>query len=240
MLEVCVDTIQAAMIAEKGGANRIELCSALDLGGVTPSGPLISAVRRWIHLPLIVLVRSRAGDFFYEDLDRNLMVEEAKQALELGADGIAIGGLVASMDLDVTFLRSIVNALPKCQLVMHRAFDQVREPLLALESLVELGFTRILTSGGPNMAIDGVDALHRLCECAQGRIEILPAGGVGPSNALEILTKSGAEQLHGSFREASDEKRVSGKASEMLPNLASIRHTQEILTTNKRSRRESC
>ncbi len=240
MLEVCVDTIQAAMIAEKGGANRIELCSALELGGVTPSGPLISAVRRWTKLPLIVLIRTRAGDFFYEDLDRDLMVEEAKQALELGADGIAVGGLVASIDLDLTFLRSIVNALPKCQLVMHRAFDQVREPLFALESLVELGFTRILTSGGPDMAIDGVDALHRLCECAQGRIEILPAGGIGPANALEILTKSGADQLHGSFREARDEKRVRGKASEMLPNLASVQQTQEILTSMQSRRGESC
>ena len=113
MLEVCVDTIQAAIIAEKGGANRIELCAALDLGGVTPSGPLISAVRRSTQLPLIVLVRSRAGDFFFDDLDRDLMVEEAKQAIELGADGIAVGGLVATMDLDLTFLRTIVNALPK-------------------------------------------------------------------------------------------------------------------------------
>lgn len=238
MLEVCVETIQAAIIAEKGGANRIELCSALDLGGVTPSGPLISAVRRSTKLPLIVLVRSRAGDFIYEDVDRDLMVEEAKHAIELGADGIAVGGLVASMDLDLTFLQSIVNALPKCQMVMHRAFDQVREPLVALESLIALGFTRILTSGGPDMAIDGVNALHLLCECAHGRIQIQPAGGIGPSNAVEILTKSGADQLHGSFREARDEKRVSGRASEMLPSLTSIRHTQEILTSMNLRRRE--
>ena len=233
MLEVCVDSIQAAIIAEKGGANRIELCSALDLGGVTPSGPFISAVRRLIKLPLIVLVRSRAGDFFYEDIDCDLMVEEAKQAIDLGADGIAVGGLVASMDLDLTFLHSIVNALPKCQLVMHRAFDQVCEPLVALESLVELGFSRILTSGGPEMAIDGVVELHRLCRCAHGRIEILPAGGVGPANALEILTKSGADQLHGSFREPRD-----GKAREMLPNLNSIQQSQAILTSINRLRSE--
>ena len=240
MLEVCVDTIQAAIIAEKGGANRIELCSALDLGGVTPSGPLILAVRRSISLPLIVLIRSRAGDFHYDELDCDLMVEEAKQAVKLGADGIAVGGLVVSMDLDLTFLRSIVNALPKCQLVMHRAFDHVREPLVALESLVELGFTRILTSGGPEMAIDGVDALRRLCECAQGRIEILPAGGIGPANALEILTKSGANQLHGSFRESRDGKTGGGKVIEMLPKLASIQHMRAILTSIKRRGRESC
>lgn len=240
MLEVCVDTIQAALLAEKSGANRIELCSALDLGGVTPSGPLISAVRRLTKLPLIVLVRSRAGDFFYEGIDCDLMVEEAKQAIELGADGIAVGGLVASMDLDLTFLRSVVKALPKCQLVMHRAFDQVREPLIALESLVELGFSRILTSGGPDMAIDGVDELHRLCECAQGRIEILPAGGVDPSNALEILTKSGADQLHGSFRETRNGKSGGVKASEMLPKLTSIRQSQAILTSFRRRRHESC
>ena len=226
MLEVCVDTIQAALIAEEAGADRVELCSALDLGGVTPSGPLVTAVRRSIQLPLVVLIRSRAGNFLYDKRECELMIEEAKQAIELGADGIAIGGLVETMDLHLTFLRSIAKALPKSQLVMHRAFDRVREPLDGLESLIELGFKRILTSGGPDMAIDGVSCLRRLIGIAKGRIEILPAGGVAPSNALEILAKSQATQLHGSFRVP-----TLGCSTSLMPCKIAIERTKSILAS---------
>ncbi len=226
MLEVCVDTIQAAILAEKAGADRIELCSALDLGGVTPSGPLVSAVRRAIKLPLIVLIRSRAGDFLYEELECELMIQEAKQAIECGADGIAIGGLIASRELNVPFLLAVVNALPKCQLVMHRAFDQVRDPSAALGKLIDLGFTRILTSGGPKMAIDGVQNLRRLSEWAQSRIEILPAGGVAPANAKEILAECCARQLHGSFRAS-----AYGNGTVRLPDPLAISQTKAILAS---------
>ncbi len=217
MLEVCVDTIQAAMLAEDAGADRIELCSALELGGVTPSSPLISAVRRLIQLPLIVLIRSRAGDFFFDSIDCELMLHEAKQAITLGADGIAIGGLISTQELDLNFLRSVANALPNRQLVMHRAFDQVKKPAIALEQLIELGFTRILTSGGPNLAIDGLSTLRHLFDQSQGRIEILPAGGVSAANALQVLTETGTNQLHGSFRKAS------------LPDPIAIKQTKAIL-----------
>jgi len=226
MLEVCVDTIQAAILAQRAGADRIELCSALDLGGVTPSGPLVAAVRSAITVPLIVLIRSRAGDFQYEALECELMIQEAKQAIECGADGIAIGGLTASRDLNIPFLLAVLNALPKCQLVMHRAFDQVRDPLTALEKLIDLGFTRILTSGGPEMAIDGVENLRCLSERAQARIEILPAGGVAPANAEEILAKGFASRLHGSFRAPIQRK---DKMSVRLPDPIAIGKTKAIL-----------
>ncbi len=226
MLEVCVDTLQAAVIAENAGADRIELCSALDLGGVTPSGPLVSTVRRSIQLPLIVLIRARAGDFLFSDLECELMIQEAIQAIELGADGIAIGALVRTMDLHLHFLQSVANALPNSQLVMHRAFDQIREPLLGMEQLVELGFTRILTSGGPALAIDGISCLRGLIEMSKRRIEILPAGGVVPTNALEILKMSGANQLHGSFR-------VTGTSHShsRMPCKSAIEQTKWILAT---------
>ena len=229
MLEVCVDTIQAAILAEKAGADRIELCSALELGGVTPSGPHITGVRNAINVPLIVLIRSRAGDFLYQDLECERMLQEAKQAIELGADGIAIGGLMASRQLNIPFLRSVVNALPKCQLVMHRAFDLVREPAIALEKLVNLGFTRILTSGGPAMAIDGLPNLRNLSEWSRSRIEILPAGGVTAANAEEILAKSAARQLHGSFRMSHE------NASVRYPDGAAIEQTKAILRSMTRN-----
>ena len=230
MLEVCVETIQAAKLAEQSGADRIELCSALDLGGVTPSGPLVSAVRRSIQLPLIVLIRSRSGDFLFDELDRELMLQEAKQAIALGVDGIAIGGLSPSLDLDLPLLQSVATELPNCQLVMHRAFDQVRQPADAMERLIELGFTRILTSGGPNLAIDGLIAIQQLTQRSRGRIEVLPAGGISNANALEILNKTGVNQLHGSFRNASLQ-------NTMDPN--SIAQTKAILSSIIRSNRET-
>ena len=130
------------------------------------------------------------------------MLEQAREAIDLGANGFAIGGLTSTEELDLTLLRSVASRLPSCQWVMHRAFDQLHEPAVALEQLIELGFTRILTSGGPSLAIDGLAALRDLNERARGRIEILPAGGVSPSNALQILRETGTHQLHGSFRNA--------------------------------------
>ena len=229
MLEVCVDTIHGAIAAEKAGADRIELCSALELGGVTPSNSLVSAVRVAIQLPLIVLIRARAGDFFFDEQERDLMIAEAKQAIERGADGVAIGGLTGSRELDIPLLRSAKVALPKSQLVMHRAFDHVREPLRALEELVEIGFTRILTSGGANSALEGVLSLKLLNESARNRIEILPAGGVNDGNAKQILTACctrGFGQLHGSFRRS-----LLPRDGYAFPEQASISRTKATLST---------
>ena len=228
MLEVCVDTIQGAIAAQKAGADRIELCSALELGGVTPSGPFVSAVRREIQLPLIVLIRARAGEFVFDASEQELMIAEAKQAVELGADGVAIGGLVDSGDLDLKLLRSAAAALPKSQLVMHRAFDYVREPIQTLEQLIEIGFTRILTSGGRDTALKGVFELKQLVESARSRIEILPAGGIRSDNAMEILSgccTRGLGQLHGSFRQALT--KGNGFA---LPDPAEINLSKAVLT----------
>ena len=145
-------------------------------------------------------------------------------AIELGAYGVAIGGLTPSLELDLTFLRSVVSALPKCQLVMHRAFDSVRDRVVAMECLVELGFSRILTSGGGEVATDGTVELRRLSQQVQGRIEILPAGGITPSNAVVVLNETGANQLHGSFRITSP-----GGTKIALPNAKAIQQTKAIL-----------
>lgn len=224
MLEVCVDTIQAALIAVEAGADRIELCSDLDSGGVTPSWQLVLAVRRAISVPLIVLIRSRAGDFIYNDLEHKSMVKQAKEAINLGADGIAIGSLSLTRDLHWKFLSTIRKTFPERQLVLHRAFDHIREPSRGIEEAIKLGFVRILTSGGPVSAIDGVQELHRLSLMAHDRIEIIPAGGIMPSNAWEILTKTGVSQLHGSFRSS-----VQANEGGKLPDANAITSTKEIL-----------
>jgi copper homeostasis protein len=224
MLEVCVDTVQAASIAVLAGAQRIELCERLSVGGVTPSASLISEVRKAVKVPLIVLIRSRAGNFEFSDDEVEQMIYESQHAIRLGADGVAIGGLLPGGSLDTRFLNLIASSQPKCELVMHRAFDGVRDPIQSIEDLIAIGFRRILTSGGPLRAIDGVNNLKKWNECACNRVELLPAGGVLASNALEILTGSQCRQLHGSFRMPND-----GNQNNMLPDSIGVRTTRQIL-----------
>lgn len=223
MLEVCVDSVQAAVLACSSGAQRIELSDYLNLGGITPSDALMAEVRKAVSVPLIVLVRSRPGNFEFSDIEVERMIDQSKQAMRLGADGIAIGGLLPGGALDEGFLRSVAETLPDCELVVHRAFDSVRDPEQAIETLIELGFRRILTSGGPPLAMEGLSAIKQWNVWAGDQIEFLPAGGVQPSNAKEILTKSGCYQLHGSFRSPL------AVNSNGLPDPSAIERTRRIL-----------
>jgi copper homeostasis protein len=224
MLEVCVDSLQSALVAEEAGAQRIELCHSLEVGGVSPCESLIQSVRRSIQLPLIVLIRARAGNFVFHAAEIDQMICDSKRALELGADGIAIGGLLPANDLDISFLETVARSIPKCELVMHRAFDEVRDPRCALRQLTELGFQRVLTSGGPIHAMDGIEILKSLNAWSNQLIEILPGGGIGPSNAYEVISRSGCRQLHGSFRNGKPES-----SGATLPNSLAIRETLAIL-----------
>ena len=204
MLEVCVDTVRGAEVACAAGADRIELSSVLEVGGVTPSNALLQATRRVVQVPLVVLIRCRAGSFVYRPDEYDLMLEEAKQALAMGADGVVVGGL-RDQALHSAFLEQVAElrkgpGQAKKELVVHRAFDAVREPAADIEVLCRLGFDRILTSGGPLHAEQGIAELRQLVAMAKGRIQILPAGGIGPNNAIRILQETGCDQLHGSFR----------------------------------------
>lgn len=201
MLEVCVDTVSAADAACAAGAGRIELCSALDVGGVTPCQSLIQAVRRRITCPLVVLIRPRTGDFVYDESEREQAVESIHIALGSGADGVVVGALTAHDQLDLPYLNTMRLAAGEYQLVMHRAFDFAQQPTLAIDQLVELGFDRILTSGGPSgHVMSHVESLRRIIECAQQRIEVMPGGGVNATNAAALIQACHCRQLHGSFR----------------------------------------
>lgn len=227
MIEVCVDSLDAALIAVDSGADRIELSERLSVGGVSPSTQLIRSVRAAISIPLVVLIRCRDGDFYYNAAEKAKMLSESCQAAELGADAIAIGGHRKDNSLDFDFLHSLTSLQLDCKWVMHRAFDAVSNPRQELDLLVQLGFDRVLTSGGPATAIEGVAALKDLVDWSKGRIEILPAGGIGRTNALDILTLTGCDQLHGSFR--SDWLQPSGSN---LPAPAIIRSLQEIIRSH--------
>lgn len=201
-LEVCVDSLVATRIAVEAGADRIELCSALETGGVTPSSALIRQVRSSMTLPLIVLIRCRTGDFVYDPSERELMLAEASDAFTSGADGIAVGGLLGTHELDLGFLHSIRQQHPSKQVVMHRAFDHVHDRDRALTQLIQLGFDRILTSGGAPTAESGISELAKLQSAAGDQLEILPAAGISDQNCDAILNETGCRQLHGSFRKS--------------------------------------
>ncbi|MFO1063295.1 MAG: copper homeostasis protein CutC [Pirellulales bacterium] len=207
-LEVCVDSIATAEIAAAAGADRIELCSVLSVGGVTPTASLIRHVVRAVSVPVIVLVRCKPGAFYYSSAEKLLMLDEIREAIEAGASGVAVGSLIRSnsssgdaIDLDADFLSALTASAPgDCELVMHRAFDEVSDHAASLETLIQLGFTRVLTSGGRPTAIEGSDRLGALHRQAAERITILPGGGVRGKNAAELLKRTGCRELHGSFR----------------------------------------
>lgn len=202
MLEICVDNVRAAVTAYQAGAQRLELCAALDIGGVTPCSALVQAVRSHVSCPLIVLIRPRGGNFVYDEWEVEQALASMSEAISCGAEGVAVGGLTQSRELDLALLQAIArHNAEKVQLVMHRAFDLVFNPAEALEQLVTLGFDRVLTSGGPaGDAPQNTLALKSLNMQASGRIAIMPGGGVRADNVHFVLEGTGCCEVHGSFR----------------------------------------
>ncbi|MGL4301155.1 MAG: copper homeostasis protein CutC [Sphingomonas sp.] len=206
MLEVCVETIAGLEAAVRGGADRIEVCAALSVGGLTPPGSLIRAAAA-VPLPVHLLARPRAGGFIHDAAEQALIADDIRAAAEAGLAGVVIGASAADRQLDTAALaRWIEHARTLGQqrgaplsLTLHRAFDLVPDPLAALEQAVALGFDRILTSGGQPRAIDGVATLAALHRQAAGRIIILAGSGVTVETAPALLA-TGIAELHASCR----------------------------------------
>ena len=199
LLELCVASLDDALVAEQGGADRIELNSALSLGGLTPSLGLLSAVRAAISLPIIAMIRPRAGGFHYRSGEFICMQRDVDLTLSHGAEGIAFGILDEDGNIDLPRCRQIMRQAAGRPVVFHRAFDVVPDPAIALEQLIDLGIARVLTSGGAETAIAGAETIRRLREQAAGRIEILPGSGIRPHNVAALLAITGCEQIHASL-----------------------------------------
>lgn len=206
-LEVCAENLAAVEAALAGGAHRVELCSNLALDGLTPDDDTISRaviLAREAGRPfdIMVLVRPRPGDFIYTDDEKLAMVESIRHICRLGADGIVIGALKPDMTVDATWIKeaAAIGRAHGLSVTFHRAFDHVADFSDALETLVEIGVDRILTSGGcadVNQGMDNLAALHRL---ARGRISIMPGGGVTSDNIGRLRRTVGATEFHGSCR----------------------------------------
>ena len=200
ILEVCCGDLESAQAAARGGAQRVELCSALSADGLTPSLGLIEAVRQIPDLRLHVLIRPREGDFVYTDAEFEIMRDDILMAKQLGADGVVIGALTAEGDIDVERCKKLVEAAEGMQVTFHRAFDQCRHPQEALEQIIAMGCTRLLTSGQASSAQAGIPLLKQLVEQAGSRLILLPGAGVNHHNARTILDSTGAQEIHGSLR----------------------------------------
>jgi copper homeostasis protein len=222
MLEVCVESLEGVRIATEAGADRIELSERLEVGGVTPSVDLLrSAIG---SVPLIALIRSRPGDFFFDELEQRQMLDEIQVAIDAGCAGVAVGASNPGDALNWVFFEAVATRFPGVELVVHRVFDRVPDPMSAIPRLIELGYRRILTSGGADHAVDSIAHLREWQNAYGGQMQILPAGGIGSSNAAMILDATGCNQLHGSFRSA---RRVDGSR---IPDPDEIRKVKRILT----------
>ena len=198
-LEICAGSLEDSILAEKTGADRIELNSGLSLGGLTPSPGLFTSVMETVKIPVIVMIRPRSGGFNYSSYEFRSMMKNVEYFSKSGAAGIATGFLNPDGTLDYYKCLAIRDACKNMEVVFHRAFDFIVNPFDALEQLIELGFTRILTSGAQNTAFEGRHRIGELIERAGNRIEILPGSGINADNVMDLVNETGCTQVHASL-----------------------------------------
>jgi copper homeostasis protein len=200
LLEVPIASVDDALAAHRGGADRLELNAALPLGGLTPSLGTLIEVKAATPLPVVVMIRPRPGGFAYSETDFQVMRRDVDLALQHGADGVALGILSADGRVDEDRCRRLLQLAAGREVVFHRAFDVTPEPLEALEQLIELGFRRVLTSGQEETAYNGAGLIAELIRRAAGRIEVLPAAGINRFTVGDVLARTGCNQVHASLR----------------------------------------
>lgn len=194
--EICVDSVESAITAQNGGADRVELCDNLFEGGTTPSVGAIETARRLVDIKLHVIIRPRGGDFLYSDTEFATMKRDVEMAKELGVNGIVMGILNADGSIDIERSTELTTLARPMSVTFHRAFDACREPSQALEDLVEIGIDRILTSGQQPTAIAGVKLIESLVEQAEGRISIMACGSLDVQNIADVVRNTGVHEVH--------------------------------------------
>ncbi|MEM6461526.1 MAG: copper homeostasis protein CutC [Pseudomonadota bacterium] len=199
-IEVCVDNVLSLQRAAEAGADRIELCSALELGGLTPSAGFMLAATQ-VNVPVHAMIRPRAGDFEFTPGEVDQMIDDVRACREVGLDGVVIG---ASADrwINETALEALVEAAGGLSVTLHRVFDLIEDPVLAIDQAADLGIDHILTSGRGQSALRGIDNIRHYVELADDRLSIMAGGGIHAGNAAEIVQKTSVRALHGSFGRA--------------------------------------
>ncbi len=196
LLEIVALSAQDCVASEKGGADMIELCAAIEIGGVTPPIDVLIEARQRVNIPVMAMVRPRGGDFCFSDEEFAQMLRDAKLLLQQGVAGIVFGILRPDAKVDTERCREMLAIAGGKQAVFHRAFDVVADPFQAFDQLIDMGFTRVLTSGQQKTALEGADLIRELIARSRGRIEVLPGGGVRTHNVRQLVKMTNCRQVH--------------------------------------------
>lgn len=218
LLEIAVFSAEAALIADKAGADRLELCSGYAEGGITPSYGTIQLVKQQVKCPVFVMVRPRAGDFHYSPMEIEVMKNDIEQCKSLHADGIVFGLLDENGQLDKAQIKSLVTLAAPLPVTFHRAFDLCYDPFEALEILVDCGIKRILTSGQKSSAAEGAEFIAELNAKANNRIIVLPGAGINAGNISEIRSKTSCNEFHASAKRIATSTDAFGFGENVLPH----------------------
>ena len=196
LVEAAVETIEEALAAKRAGADRIELCANLGVGGTTPSAGLIASVVQQANHPVLVMIRPRGGDFVYAADEIDAMIEDIDRARPLGIAGIVTGALRSDGSVDVESMRRLMSPASGLPVTFHRAFDVVANRTEALEQVIDLGASRVLTSGGAATALEGAVAIAMLVDQAGERVSIVAGGKIREQNARDVIARTGVREVH--------------------------------------------
>lgn len=196
LVEGCVEGLADAQAAARGGADRLELCADLAVGGTTPSVEVVRAVKGRVFIPVFAMARPRGGSFVYSAAEVQQTLDDIERMIAAGADGVVVGALTSDTEIDLTALRGFVARAGGVPVTFHRAFDETLEFARALETLIDAGVQRVLTAGGKGTALEGAARLGSLVEQAGDRIAILAGGKVRGNNARELIARTGVRELH--------------------------------------------
>jgi len=208
LVEAAVESLEQALAAERAGVDRIELCANLEVGGITPSTQLIAAVIAQVKRPVFVMIRPRGGDFVYAADDIDAMIEDIDRARPLGIAGIVTGALRSDGTVDVDSLRRLMSPAAGLPVTFHKAFDVTANLPSALEQVIELGATRLLTSGGAATAVEGAAMIAELVEQAGERILIVAGGKIRENNARDVIAHTRVREVHARFEDESSMRRL--------------------------------
>jgi copper homeostasis protein len=196
ILEVCLDSVESCIAAERGGADRVELCANLAEDGTTPSAGMITAARNRVDIAIQVMIRPRAGDFSYTDHEYEAMRRDVAFAKQLGANGVVFGILMPDGRVDLDRTRKLADLARPMSVTFHRAFDLTSDPLLALGQLIESGIERVLTSGQARTAVEGMEVIRELVQKGERRIQIMAGAGITIGNAKQVRDGTGVQEIH--------------------------------------------
>ena len=199
-LEICIDSVESAIAAERGGADRVELCSDLLEGGITPSAGLIAAVRQNIRIGIFVMIRPRGGDFCYTEAEFAVMQEDIRHARNLGADGLVLGILNEEAGVDIARTAALVRLAEPLPVTFHRAIDMTRDPVSALEAVKETGARRVLTSGGAERVTEGLDTVARMVAATGNTLTVMAGSGINPKTIAAVAAATGVMEFHAALR----------------------------------------